>query len=330
MDIPLPQQPLVLDAVRHLQAARHRLEELAVLALPELLQRYGLLQPLLRELALEQLIDAIEFPQPEQAAVIQRLWDGLEATPPERLVAGWLEAQPEPLQPILRERWRELRRQKLLDQTYAHHLDSYFLERRADLEQIVYGMIRLHNLGAAEEIYLRLVDDQADFAELARQHSLGDERYTHGLVGPMAISQPHPRLREVLATLELGQVAPPLVIDTWVLILRLEHRQPAQLNDALRGQLLGELLEKDLEPLLARQAEQLLAPAPEPAAPAPVEQAGSDDPWAPQPETHRQNGQPSPQVAPATPGSPADPARAVEVVADDTVLPYLSEQPEPG
>ena len=34
-------------------------------------------------------------------------------------------------------------------------------------------MIRLRNQGAAEELYLRLIDDGAYFGTLARSHSLG-------------------------------------------------------------------------------------------------------------------------------------------------------------
>jgi hypothetical protein len=54
-------------------------------------------------------------------------------------------------------------------------------------------MIRLPNQGAAEELHLRLLDDNTDFVSLARSHSLGEKRFTRGFVGPMLISQSIPR-----------------------------------------------------------------------------------------------------------------------------------------
>ena len=144
-------------------------------------------------------------------------------------------------------RWDQVRLQKLMETRYQERLEPYFLERRKDLEQVVYGLIRLHNQGAAEELYLRLIDDGADFSELARRHSLGEERFSHGLVGPMLISQPHPTIRAVLESLQVGEVHAPFRVDSWVLLVLMEHRQPASLNDATRIQLLQELLQQELD-----------------------------------------------------------------------------------
>jgi parvulin-like peptidyl-prolyl isomerase len=145
------------------------------------------------------------------------------------------------------QRWDQVRLQKLMEERYRETLEPYFLERRKDLEQVVYGMIRLKNQGTAEELYLRLIDDNANFYELAQTYSLGEERFTHGLVGPMLISQPHATIRAVLESLKVGEVHAPFRVDQWILLVRMEHRQPANLNDATRIQLLQELLQKELD-----------------------------------------------------------------------------------
>lgn len=243
----------------------------AVSALPflALLEREGILQRLARESAITAVAGAVSFPDEEHPAVIARLWEGLEIDPPQDLNGDWLAPVPPPQQPLLLQRWQELRLQKAMDLTYAHRIDAYFLERRAELERVVYGMIRVRNQGAAEELYLRLIDDSADFASLASTYSLGDERYTHGLVGPMPISQPHPAIRQALTPLAVGDIAPPLRIDDWVLILRMEHREPARLNKATRQLLTTELFEADLAAFLAEQdLSALVAPATPTPAPA--------------------------------------------------------------
>lgn len=226
------------------------LAELARGDFRDFLKTEGILERMIRKSALDTILDSVVFEEDELPAVIHRLWDGVEAPPPQSLAGDWKQDVPAHQVQVVQERWDDLRRQKFVDQTYGQFVDSYFLERRADLETVVYGMIRTRNQGSAEEIYLKIIDDGADFSEMARLHSLGDERYTHGLVGPMAINQPHPSIRQVLDTLQVGETAPPLRIDPWVLILKMEHRQPAQLNDSLRQQLLLEMLESDLVEVL--------------------------------------------------------------------------------
>ncbi len=246
----LDDRTLSLDADACNAALQVLISNLASLNFRQLLKTEGILDRLARNAVVATILDTVTFQDDEVPAVIARLWDGVEAPPPQALAHDWKQEVPEQQLPVVLQRWDELRRQKFVDQTYSQYVDTYFLERRADLETVVYGMIRTRNQGVAEEIYLKIIDDGVDFSELAQIHSLGDERYTHGLVGPMAISQPHPSIRQVLDTLQVGETAPPLRIDPWVLILKMEHRQPAQLNESVRQQLLLEMFEVDLAQVL--------------------------------------------------------------------------------
>ncbi len=144
-----------------------------------------------------------------------------------------------------------------LEAHYGQQIEAFFLERRAALEQVVFGLIRLQQVGAAEELFLRLSDDGADFGELAQSFSQGQERLSRGVVGPMAVGQLHPRIAAALAQLQPGQLHPPVELDPFMLLLRLEHREPASLNDPTRQQLLQELLERDLASTVEAQLERL-------------------------------------------------------------------------
>jgi hypothetical protein len=57
----------------------------------------------------------------------------------------------------------------------------------------------------------------------------------------------------VLQRLTVGDLHPPIQLDQCFLILRLEHRQPASLNEATRQQLLQELFQQDLQATLDSQ-----------------------------------------------------------------------------
>jgi parvulin-like peptidyl-prolyl isomerase len=238
------------DLEADLQAA---LVELASQPLAVLLHQNGILRNLARDLLMKRLLDSVQFTATEQVLVLSKLWDGLGEDPPQQLPAGWLEAMAPELQIPMRQRWDQLRLHKWLEVQYGERVETYLLERRTALEQVVFAMIRVWSQGTAEELYLRLIDDGADFAQLAQQFSIGDERLTHGLLGPMPISQPHPRIQAVLQRLTVGDLHPPIQLDQCFLILRLEHRQPASLNEATRQQLLQELFQQDLQATLDSQ-----------------------------------------------------------------------------
>ena len=247
-------------------ALREQLEVLAQKPLPELLLQQGILRTTSQELLFQRLRQSVSFSADEEPVIITRLWEGVGTEPPASLAGDWISLLPEAIQAPMGQRWDQVRLQKLMEERYRDQLEPYFLDRRKDLEQVVYGLIRLKNQGAAEELYLRLIDDHVNFHELAKEHSLGEERYTHGLVGPMVMSQPHPTIRAVLETLKVGEVHAPFRVDQWVLLVRMEHRQPASLTDATRIQLLQELLQQEvdesLDALLASVYPTLLAPAP--------------------------------------------------------------------
>ena len=114
-----------------------------------------------------------------------------------------------------------------LESHYAHALDSCFDQRRGELERVVLSLIRLDSSEVAEELYLRLLDDGADFGQL------------------------HGALQRLIATLPAGELHPPVVVDDWVLLVKLEERLPVELEGRLRDQLLQELFEADLEATLA-------------------------------------------------------------------------------
>jgi len=52
-------------------------------------------------------------------------------------------------------------------------------------------------------------------------------------------------------------VHPPFRVDNWVLLVQMEHRQPANLSDATRLQLYNELFQKDVDATLDQSLQSL-------------------------------------------------------------------------
>ena len=205
-------------------------------------------QQLLSRLAAEVIIDPADWP-----AVAAELWQGLPGAPPDDPGSPWLQQLPAAVRPVLEERWLQLRLQRWCALAYGPRLDTYFEGHADGLAQVVFSMIRLNNQGTALELYLRLLDEGAQFNELARRFATGDERVTLGVIGPRRLDSLHPQLRKALNRLALGEVHEPIRIDQWFVLLRLETRLPANLDGHLRQQLLQEMLEQDLAAILAGQ-----------------------------------------------------------------------------
>lgn len=250
--------PQALDYVQ--QGLQQRLKQFDGLNVLQLLDRLQALKPIARELLIAQLLDSVSFHPDEHPALIQQLWKGLSCEPPSSLDSEeqWLKGAPESSHSALRERYTALKMQKVFERQYGDQVEPYFLKRRADLEQVVYAIIRVESQGVAEELYLSLLDDEHDFGVLAEQYSTGEERYTRGLVGPMLVTQPHPQIRKALSALKVGELHAPIRLDRWFLLLKLEHRLTARLDEAQRQKLLQEMFEQGLDQQLQVQLAELL------------------------------------------------------------------------
>lgn len=138
---------------------------------------------------------------------------------------------------------------------FEAEVELRFLERKLQLDQVSYSLIRVHDEALAQELYHRLADDGEDFASLAARYSEGLERDNSGRIGPVPLAQAHQVVANQLRISQLGQLWPPLfLVNVW-LILRLDQREEARLDDdvrcAMRDDLFDDWLEQRVEQLLA-------------------------------------------------------------------------------
>ena len=66
------------------------------------------------------------------------------------------------------------------------------------LDTIVYSLLRLDSHSLAQEFYLQIANNEANFSDLAGKYSQGPERNTKGIVGPAPLNKSHPILMEKL------------------------------------------------------------------------------------------------------------------------------------
>jgi parvulin-like peptidyl-prolyl isomerase len=150
---------------------------------------------------------------------------------------------------------------------FADEVEISFLDRKLDLDRVVYSLLRVQEQELAEELHQRLRGGEMSFAEAVELFSQGPERDTHGLIGPVALSAAHPELSARLRVGREGQLWSPFAIgDVW-LVLRLERQRPARLDDSTRTQLLQDLFAS----WVAAQVEELLEGLPLQPVPRPEE-----------------------------------------------------------
>jgi hypothetical protein len=135
---------------------------------------------------------------------------------------------------------RSLRIAKFKQQTWGHKLESYFLQRKGQLDQASYSLLRVKEQGLANELYFRIKEGEQSFAELAFKYSQGAEAQTGGLMRAVELGTLHPHLAQLLRISQVGEVWTPLAFGEWYIIVRLEKLIPAQLDSAMRQRLLQE------------------------------------------------------------------------------------------
>jgi parvulin-like peptidyl-prolyl isomerase len=141
---------------------------------------------------------------------------------------------------------RSLRLEKFKQATWGNKLKSYFLQRKDDLDRVIYSLFRTKDTDSAQELYFRVQEGEISFTELVHAYSEGPEAQTGGLLGPVELGTLHPNLVKVLHTSPIGSIEP-LGIGEWCLIVRLEKRIPAQFDETMQQRLLQELFEQWLQ-----------------------------------------------------------------------------------
>lgn len=208
-----------------------------------LLAQYQLLPRLAREMIVDEAIADIDCTSEEQEQALAHFYQQYQITNEEQLQA-WLTQAGMTQEQLNKFVTREIKLEKFKQEKWTHQLESYFLECKGQLDRVVYSLIRTKEAGIAQELYFRIQEGESQFADLAREFSEGGEAQTGGLIGPVELNVPHPRIVQLLTTLPAGQLSPPTMIGEWWIILRLEKYLASQLDDTLRQRLRNDLFQK--------------------------------------------------------------------------------------
>ncbi len=130
---------------------------------------------------------------------------------------------------------------------FENKLANYYLERKSMLDEVNYSLIRVTSKNLADELYLRIIEEESSFEEIARTYSMGPEKMTSGEIGPVPLGRAHPILAKLLEVSKKGQIWPPKKLESWWVIVKLNYLNSIPLDKKLSETLLNELGGKYIE-----------------------------------------------------------------------------------
>ncbi|OLP16353.1 peptidylprolyl isomerase [Leptolyngbya sp. 'hensonii'] len=225
---------------------------LSATELLSLLAGYRMLPQLKREWLIDREIKSIDCTPDEMALARQQFYQRHQLAD-DAAQQAWCEHYGMTMAQLEDLAMRELKIAKFKHQTWNHRVESYFLSRKSGLDRVIYSLLRTADAGVAQELFFRLKAGEQSFAELAREYSQGPEAQTGGMVGPVPLAQLHPQLAQLISVSQPGQLLPPTHLSEWFVIVRLEKRLSAQLDEAMHQRLVDELFEKWLEETVRTQ-----------------------------------------------------------------------------
>jgi len=205
-----------------------------------LLNQHSLLRPLVQQMLMQEAF--------AQVVVNDEQLDAARLELLKKRGLATLNQWPELLQQLnvaedtLLERLRQnIRKSTFIRDRFAPKAEARFLERKNQLDQVVYSLLRLENSFLARELYLQIDSGESNFADLASIYAEGPERDTNGIIGPVSLTQAHPILVEKLRVAQPGALLEPFRIDKWWLVVRLERYAPATFTDTISDQMCQEM-----------------------------------------------------------------------------------------
>ena len=158
-------------------------------------------------------------------------------------LSNWLKDHCLSMEELLQKLSLPLKLTKLALDNFGIQAEARFLQRKEELDQVTYSLLRVKDSNIAHELYLQLEANEATFESLASIHSEGPENRSSGKIGPASLMRAHPQLQQVLRTATPGVVMEPTLIEQWWVVTRLETRHEASFDDTMRKRMATELLE---------------------------------------------------------------------------------------
>lgn len=207
-----------------------------------LIRQQGLSLAVAQAWVLDEVVSGIDLPAAEEKQLIRNYVEQQKVSSDDEL-AEWLKRKRLSFEDLRYFATKGRRLQRWLQRRYGEEAELRFLERKLDLDQVVYSILQVGSQELAEELHQRLREEEADFPDLAKRFSEGSERKSRGQVGPTPLTAGSAELVKRLRISQPGQLWPPFRQGELWCVVRFEQILPAQLDPRTRGLMMEELFQ---------------------------------------------------------------------------------------
>ena len=221
----------------------------------ELLERLDLI-PLVVRRYTERVLGQTIQPSEEEQIEYQREFLAKEKICSPEELGGWLQKNNLSESELSKRLYFALQIDQFKWKRFNDIVEPLFLDRKSNLDMAMYSMIRTKERAKANEIYIRLEEEEDTFADLASEFAEGQEQHFNGLIGPIELGRINPAIAERLRISKSGQLWPPFEQGGWWVLLRLEKLYPAQLDKSMRQRIINEKYEEWIQERVKVQIEE--------------------------------------------------------------------------
>lgn len=215
------------------------------------LQTAGKLQDfiggILRQHILQQEIETrtdLDIPEGvvEQAIIDFRLQQQLSEAP---AFQEWLQKNGSDYSTFHKQIMGNFKVEKLKMVVAEEKLQEYFIERKVFLDRIILSRIIVDNQDLAEELKIQIQEGSATYEQLARAHSITDDKMVNGMMGPVSRGTLPDSIRAQIDDSTPGSLIGPLELEGKWGLFRVEEFLEATMDDnQLQQTLRNELFER--------------------------------------------------------------------------------------
>jgi len=130
---------------------------------------------------------------------------------------------------------------------FENNLSNYFSIRKEYLDNFYYSIIKVKNKEYADELYLRIKENEASFEEIADQFPEVIDQKSKIKIGPVSINEVETSIRSLIKVGKKNQIWKPKLFNNIWFIVRLDNILSAEFDKNLKIKLSLELGEKFLE-----------------------------------------------------------------------------------
>ena len=226
------------------------MDSLNVLTSPvlSLLKDANLLKSLIRHKLIEEILDN-EILEKKDNLAVENIIKNRKSLKTDQDFLEWKKNNQSEYQVLSKDLSIPFRLDNYALKNFGHMAEARYLEKKDLLDQVCYSLIRVQEAFLAYELYLRVLEEEVEFRELAKEFSLGPEKDSCGVVGPIPINQSSKEIIDILKSSNLNEVNKPIKIGEIHVIIRVESRIMSNLNKdtelILSKELFSEWLEEE-------------------------------------------------------------------------------------